>query len=354
MKNRHTSRGLSLHFFSLGQVYKNLQPFLGKLLSMLPAFFYSCDTAVENTIPAAMAISTKVTLSSPPSTVSSLDVFVFKDNALQKLDCYQRFEDMDDWKGLVTSGGGKRIITVIANSPYDMEYWFPMNSRSFLKGVHLNLEDEVRRSPTMFGEVSVDTGEDSGIEDMDMKPIISEIKVNSLCCDFTGRAYAGERLSDIKIYLTNVNAECPVPEAAGTPPLRIINAGRLVGEDIENFKDPGLLVQNIPGEIGADRIYPSVSLWCYQSNHPEETPGTPFTRLVIEGKVAGRTFYWPIDINRNTPEEPGIWRGRCYSYDIKITRKGTASPDIPVCPTDVIINQGVKEWKEKEDYAVRF
>ncbi len=354
MEYRQISRGFSLHYFFLSNISKHSQALLGGLLSILPAFFYGCNGGVEKFPPPAPAFMTKVSSSFITPRMHTLDIFVFKDDALQRLDCYQRFEEPDDWKGMVTSSGGKRIITALANSPYEREFWFPMNSRAFLKDIHISLEDECREYPTMYGEQSTDTREGNAVGDFQLRPFVSEIHLNSLCCDFTGRAYEGERLSRVKVYLTNVNAECRILDNETSPPLRIINAGGLHEEEVENFRTSDLLVQEIPGEIGRFPIHPDIRLWCYRNNQPQEGPGTPFTRLVIEGDISGQTFYWPIDINRNTKEESGIWRGRCYSYDIKITRKGTSDPDIPVCPTDITINQEVAEWKEKEDYPVIF
>lgn len=355
MERKHkTSRGFSKLNFYTSRITGLFQPFLGNLLSILPALFYSCVPAAENPGFRTSEPVTKVSLAYPTEGIGTLDVFVFKDNPLQKLDCYQRFGSMDEWRGSVVSSSGNRIISVLANSPYGKDHWLNMNSRGFLNEVHMNLEDETAENHVMFGETSVDTYRNEEAEYLHLRPLVCEVRLNSICCDFTGKAYDGERIKDMKVYLTNVNAECRLSDDDGPSPMRIINAGRLEEDDIAGFKDPGIIMRSIDGEIGKKAVRPGINLWCYENCHEEETPGTPYTRLVIEGRISGRTCYWPIDINRDTEYEPGVRRGICHSYDIVITRKGTSEPDIPVKADDITINHKVKRWNEKEEYEVRF
>ncbi len=352
-KHRHTSRGYILFsWLFCSPFYRLLPPILGTLLGMLPAFFYSCAPTVEDTFSTTVEPVTKLSFQTALTEIKTLDIFVFKDDSRQKLDCYQRFDNMDEWYGTVVSGSGERTVTALANSPYRREDWFAMNSRQYLNKIHVSLEDELRGFPVMVGERPVNASDIT--PELFLKPLTGEVRLNSISCDFTGKAYAGEKLSDTKVYLTNVNAECPILEDEISPPIRIINAGRFKEEDTEKFREPTIIIQEIDGRIGRDTVYPDISLLCYQSNHPKETPGTPYTRLVIEGKISGRTYYWPININRDTEYEAGVWRGRSYSYDIRITRKGSSDPDMPVEAAALIIKQEVKEWKEKEEYEVRF
>ncbi len=356
-KDRHISRGvLTNKLLPDFIIISRIPPFLGiTLLSLLPAFFYGCGNAAADIRTPVAASSTMVSMQNSTAEISTLDVFVFIDDRLQGLDCYQRFDDMDDWQETVMSGSGERIVSILANCPYGKERWYPMRSRHFLREVSVNLEDEFRNLPVMFGETAADMGNGSSIEEMFLCPLASEVRLNSLCCDFTGRAYAGEKLSDVRVYLTNVNAECMISEDVDiSPPIRIINAGKADEEDIGRFRDPGIIIQEIHDEIGTETVYPDVSLRCYRNDHPEETPGSPYTRLVIEGKVTGKTYYWPININRDTEEDCGVQRGKCYSYDVTITRKGSSDPDIPVKAADITINQEIKPWTGKEGYEVTF
>ncbi len=357
MRNRyrHISRGfIKLRSFSAIS-YRNIPPFLGKiLLSMLPALLYSCEKAADISYNHSLEIRSKATIANDMDGISTLDVFIFNDDGTEHLDCYQRFDDIGGWREAVVSSGGRRIITFLANSPYAKEDWYTMNSRAFLNGMHVNLENECRERMIMAGETYADTRKNNGVIDMKLHPLACEVRLNSICCDFSGRAYEGELLYDVKAYLTNVNAECRILEEGDASPIRIINSGGLEMDDVEKFKDKSLIMSEINQPIGKHGIFPDISLWCYQSNSPKESPGSPYTRLVIEGKISGNTYYWPININRDTDREAGVWRGMSYSYDIRITRKGTTDPDIPIESKDIIINQNIAEWKEKEEYEVRF
>ena len=97
-------------------------------------------------------------------------------------------------------------------------------------------------------------------------------------------------------------------------------------------------------------IYPDINFLCYQNSPVEEGPGSPYTRLVIEGKIDSETYYWPITINPDN----GMERGARYSYDILIRRKGVTDPDIPIDLSNAEIKLTIKPWIEKDDYTVGF
>ncbi len=333
-------------------------PFLGTftLTIMLPVFLTGCSAASEDFAPVHAGSKSSIAVPLDNAGIKTLDIFVFKDDKLQKLDCYQRFDDMDDWNGTVTSGSGNRIITAVANTLYDREDWMALNSRAYLRKVHIRLEDEDTAFPFMSGEISAVAGQrPSSFKDkFSLYPFASEIRLNSISCDFTGKAYSGEKITEVKVYLTNVNAECVLSDEGGQSPMRIINAGGLCEDDVEGFRQKDLIMRRISREIGKSGVYPDIRLWCYQNNHPDETPGTPFTRLVIEGQIAGQTYYWPININRGVNGGNGILRNHRYEYDIMITGKGSADPDTPVSSEKISIKLEVKEWKETEEYPVSF
>ncbi len=337
-------------------IYRLFPPFLGTLLSLLPAFFYGCDSTAGLTPSFQTFHETKVSLSAAEDGIRNLDIFVFRDDIFRKLDCYQRFSGMEQWEGSVISGNGGRIITAVANCPYGRNDWTLLTSRSALEKVPVRLEDEIRGYPMMSGEIRVNTDEGfRTAEKLVLQPYASEIILNSISCDFRGKAYEGERITGVKVYLTNVNAECSILEEEGEPsPRRIINSGRLNEDDLMKFNDSSLIMGSVTEEVGTEAIHPDIRLWCYTSNRPKETPGTPHTRLVIEGSISGQVYYWPIDINREADSEAGVWRNRRYIYDVVIRCKGASSPDIPVRSGDITIRQKTKEWEEKEEYTVSF
>ncbi len=362
LENILSNSGQSILFIKL------FQSFLGlTLLSTLPAILYGCKPGADLRDEGCGPIMTKVSAGAVILETGTLDIFVFRDDRMQRLDSYQRVEDAGDWDGTVVSGSGDRVITIVANSGRQREDWYRINSRAYLYETFVRLEDERVDGFCMSAEISVKGGIEgrtakgnlaeeraAGGSQAELRPYVSEIVLNSLSCDFSGKPYSGEKLTDARVYLTNVNAECSLLSDGDSGPMRIINARCLCQDDIEAFAEPELICRDISEDIGVQRITTDIRLWCYQNCAKEETIGTPFTRLVIEGKISGQTFYWPITINRDDGDEQGIWRNRRYVYDIRITRKGSLSPDIPVSVQDIQITQKVLQWKEKEEYTVSF
>ena len=171
--------------------------------------------------------------------------------------------------------------------------------------------------------------------------------------------YDGEPLTDVRIYLTNVNASCKYLKKDGFSPEMIVNPGFLDMDALSGFKDRSLLYADTE-DIGEETLYPGIKLFCYPNDSPEETPGSPFTRLVIEGKISGHTYWYPVTINRGDfgiasgGDGKGIGRNMCYTYDFTILRTGTSDPDIPVCKDDISVTCMVEPWKEMENETVTF
>ena len=336
-------------------VYSELfPPFLGTLtlLSFLPAFLYGCDVPKASPTIKAEAV-TRISMASASGRIEDLDIFVFRDDRLQKLDCYQKVDAPSAWNNELISSSGDRIIVVCANTGRTMEDWFSISSLSWLERLTMSLEDEDLRHPFLSGTATVSAEDEEEDTDILLRPLFSIVELRSIRCDFSERPYAGESLEDVKVYLTNVNAECAILDSAGILPSRIINAGGLREEDMQIFPDPSVIYREIDGSIKASPAYPDIQLACYPNNSISEGPGTPFTRLVIEAKVQGETFYWPLDINR-TGGGQGIGRNERYIFDLTVTRKGTKDPDIPVRTEDIDIKFSIEKWDEKEDCSIMF
>ena len=343
------------HLFSVISVFsETILPFLGvlTLLNILPAFLYGCSIPEELQDPPVRS-DISVALTGNEKRIRELDIFVFKDDRLQKLDCYQKVKDPSSWNREVVSGYGDRLLAVCANSGKEIMEWADISSLASLMSLRISLEDDSPRYPFMCGLEEVAAGNDGRHTDMEISPLSSIVELRSICCDFSGRPYYDAKLTDAKAYLTNVNSECGFIDEKDILPTRIINAGGLCIEEMKEMKDASVLYGEFSKDIGRNVINPGFSFICYPNNSITESPGTPFTRLVIEGKILGKTYYWPIDINRENGGT-GICRNQKYIYDIRITRKGSTDPDIPVRSDDIDIRSEVRKWKETEGYEVKF
>lgn len=328
-------------------------PFLGlTLLSLLPASLYGCS-APEALPDTKTVICTKISTGQATCPMEDIDIFVFNDDRMQLLDCYQRVEDPSSWNNEIVSTSGDRIITVCANAGKKMNEWFRISSLPHFREITMSLEEDSMRHPLMSGISHSPSAGESRRTDINLFPLMSIVELRSIRCDFSQRPYAGEKMTDVKVYLTNISGECRIMDSENILPLRIINAGRLREDDMKRFEDPGMTMQEIPVQIGKETIHPRIELACYPNNSLVEGPGTPFTRMVVEAQVQGETFYWPLDINRQE-NGYGIGRNERYIFDLTITRKGVKDPDTPICAEDMDITFTIEKWNEKQDCPITF
>ena len=332
------------------------------LFLVFPALIYGCSTLEvnnaivappEDTTETILANESKTTINVPAG-IASLDVFTFEDDRLQRLDSYQRFEGTINDRMVcdIASRSGTKVMTMLANSSKDRYEWTDINCRAALENLVFSLENERYDLPLMTSEHHVSAG---SIFNSEFSHLSGEVRLRSLKCDFSGKPYEGEELTDVRIYLTNVNADISIGTDGDTNPTRIINAGRLNDADIKRFREPEIIFRELEESVGTEKIHPDVRLRAYPNCCPEESIGSPFTRLVIEGRICGNTYYYPIAINRmGGVAEYGLRSNRCYIYDLNISQTGLTDPDGNIDNLSVEINMEVEEWKEKDWYDVRF
>lgn len=286
--------------------------------------------------------------------VSLADIFIFEDNPLGRLDSYRKakINTSGDCTIPAYSSSGKKKAVIIANHDKDARYWQDIHNYESLMKAISRLQDEDIAHPTMCGETTYITG-DNIRHTISLRPFISEIRLRSIRCDFSGTEYEGERMKNIKVYLTNVNTECRILQENGFTPSGLVNAGRLSEEDLSGFRQPELVFKTIDKPVGPKVYEPDIKLYCYPNESTEETLGTPFTRLVIEGEINGETWYYPININRNEGRN-GIGRNCRYDFNITILRTGTDSPDKPVCENSIIVGCRPIPWEERNDEELTF
>ena len=331
-------------------------PFLGIITLMIVPVLHGCESLhlEDGSFTDAVTVPVKVAVHGKTEAQESrLDMLVFHKDRLQYLECWQRVPFPGNGEVAVASMTGEKVLMACSGLESTPEDWMWVSSISSLTDAWSALEKESADSPVMSGSCSFNAGSDARPE-LVLRRISSEIHLKSLKCDFKGKAYEGEKLSDIHVYLTNVNASCRIWDDTGAT-ARIINQGRLIKEDVARFEDPNLIYQRIDGEVGADGIMTDIKLRCYPNMAEEEGPGSPFTRLVIQGVLDGEVWYWPIDINRGEGRSPEGIEGNCsYSFDIVLTRKGSADPDTAIKTESATIMMEVEKWEEKEEYSVAF
>lgn len=300
-------------------------------------------------LPEAVSLHTHKYASSP-ITISSaeggaLDIFTFHDDRLRRLDSYQRIEGFTGNTAYAESTSGERIFFFCLSQQRQRFEWADMNSYFSLEKVRIDLENETRDFLTKTGECRAAAGEIG--RGATLKTLVAAIRIDRISCDFSGTPYAGRPMTDVRAYLTNVNATYRLTGPDYNNPERLINQGMLNGNDLKAFREADMVFADLTERLGEATLRPEVNFLCFPNGSDGAGIGAPFTRLVIEGKIDGITYYWPISIK-------GIERACLYSYDILIRRKGTSNPDIPIELEECEIQFDIKSWKEKEEYGVRF
>lgn len=326
------------------------------LPGLLPALLFNGCMTDEMESPHDPTLqTTEIEVKSTSSeSIGHTDIFTFDDDILMRLDSYQRVDEINGDHIEVRSQNGNKLIFVCSNICKDKYDWAEINSFQSISQIQAELSEERRRQPVMTGAGKAVAGSATPCV-ITLKPIVSEIYLRSLKCDFSGTSYEDEVIRNPAVYLTNVNARCGITAEGEIRPSHIINAGGLVQTDISCFSEPDIIYRKLGSPIGRTSDNAGISLLCYPNTSSEEGPGTPFTRLVIEGEIEGSTYWWPIDINRNeSTATPGIRRNCSYVYDIIIKRKGSDGPESPIDIKRIDVEMEVLSWKEKEEYSVGF
>ena len=348
-------RNVLIHFFFsthafLQMILSNLSlPRLSGCLNVIvPALICGCSEE----IPHQELLSTTLTKTSLKPSVnlkeSTLDIFTFENDRYKRLDAYQRMENVVSDIVDVSSTNGEKIFFICLNGQRAKYEWGMISSYSALQGIYCNLEQETHLRQTMTGEICTSAGNTA--KHVGISPLVSEVSIETLGYDFSGTTYPRSLITDMRVYLTNVSASCPLIYTDLYRPNRIINTGCLNPDDIRTFADPEIIVQDVTDIPSMQTIYPDINLLCYPNPEREESPGSPHTRLVIEGTIDSQVYYWPITVNKGI----GVGRGERYVYDILIRRKGVPDPDTPIDGINIDIRLKTKPWTEKEEYSVGF
>lgn len=319
------------------------------LSSILPAFvFIQCgknemeDISDGNEY--AGNVLTKIAVSG--DNMRNLHIFVFSNDGLGRLDSYKYIDfaesPPDDGHVEISSRRGEKIVAAVANFD-DFQTVSSVCSYSFLKNVRGDLLVEDTSYPVLSGETVIEAGT-SQLNELVLEPLCAKISLTSLEADFSGRPYEEERLEDVSVYLTGVNSLYGILDYSISVPSGLLNHGGLSETDLQEMKCPELIFSN----IGSCDSFPDagIDLFCYPNGRFDETIGSSSTKLVIEGKIAGETYYYPIEAGDADTGE--IIRNCNYAYDIVITRTGSSSPDIPVMAGTVVIKASIEPWMSKE------
>lgn len=328
--------------------------------ALAPVFFPGCSDPEPSFAEVAVTRSALLPVSAAGaegSGIRCLDLFFFNDDRLQRLDAYQRIEGSAGAAATGASRSGKKILAVLANSSHDRYDWADIRSLDALRTKRIRLQDEDPSFPLLVALLPVETTNGRRVQ-VPLRPFTARIEINSLRCDFSGHPYAGAQVEDVRLYLTNVNTSVPLLYDTLVTPTEFINVGRLQAHDLEDFLHPEQVLVSLKDPLGRQTVRPGSVLYCYENTPVETGAGTPPTRLVVEGKLAGEICYWPIEIGRGAWKPDGVREGAAagyaYRYDITLTRRGLPDPDGRLEPGDLDLSLTASPWTERPETVIPF
>ncbi len=240
--------------------------------------------------------------------VRRLDVFTFNDGNGGTIDSYQLNREHISGGVTILSGTGRRTVAVIANMEMDEETVAGIRSLEDLEQVESLIALDNPEYPVMSGVTSFECGKDKSCT-VTLTPVLCELGV-SLRCSFV-EGWKGLEMEDVQVFLTGVNGRAAVMDGGSPVPTEILNCGDLSENDLQRLAVPRMLCQRI-GRI-KDGGTASVSLFAYPNGTAAEGIGSPFTRVVVEGKVDGAVRQWAVPVK-------GLRRNTFCPVRITITR----------------------------------
>lgn len=269
--------------------------------------------------------------------IKTLDIFIFNDDELKRLDSYISVNRPSTAYLQVESGSGDKLMVMVANIADKSFSAAEISTYESLEEKYWELKDEDPNYPVMSGTCSFCAGSD-GYTPIQLTPIMSNVCLDFIKCNFSGRGYTSKELENAVVYLTNVSGRAEIMRENGFRIKELVNAGSLDKSYLGSMTHPELLYSKV-----VPKQWKPVNLYCYPNDGADGVVGSQHTKMVVQGDIDGATYYYPIEINQEgygySSGPHGVSRNVKYSYNLTITRKGSTDPDTPVDP-DTVVESG--------------
>ena len=277
---------------------------------------------------------TKATDSEGEETVGSLQVFVFRPDGT--LDASSSAEASE--VSVSCTAGQKKVVAVV-NAPQLSDIH---DLTSLEQSVSL-LSDNSKGRYVMYGKKDVDVVGSVPVT-VEVARLVARVSIHKITNAFTLEQYQDATVELVRIFL--LNAAGDVQYGGGSQPSVWHNTLTLKNEV------PGLLQsEGINEQIAYNTSYSQPHyFYCYpnptEADSSEEDWSPRYSRLVVEISVDGQTYYYPVSV-------PGILGNHKYEItELKITRLGSESPDIPVSVHEASFTVTVDPWDDGMSSAV--
>lgn len=336
------------------------------LAAVLTAAFSGCT---ETEIPSANArsdssilslsisgsASTKLTgteSSLEDNRINSLDIFIFRGDEekgdYHALETHRKFTgpELGDLTNIeIQTTAGKKDIAVVANAKTDLSK--TVQDMQGFRTLSYRLEDEEKGNLLMTGSCMVTVSKEKTSASISLTRMAARIVVDGIRTDFSGTAYEGKQLEDVKIYVINAKNSKLIYNGNDTSAESYLNRGGLKTEDMERCSMEGILHDDTGTSIGDDGYATQHHFYCFGNENTADSGEELVTRLIIEGTLNGIRYYYPVNVNNSpefTSDHKGIRRNTVYTIGVTIKKIGSDNPDKPLESGSLDLNIGVSDW----------
>lgn len=294
--------------------------------------------------------------------VNIIELFVFRNEGTGSgdLDAYKKLEGGENVSLSnveIKSTTGKKLVYAVLNS--HGADWTGVKTLADFRKKLVCLKDEKPGDFTMVGSAEATLQLTTNVP-IEVSRLVAKVQLSSIRCDFTGTPYEGASLTDVKAYLINASA-CKtfvLNTNAETP--HVFNDKGFSSADIISCADGSILYKDLGSSINATALNVGHNFYCFENTIEQQTETERFTRLVIEGKLNGHKYYYPININREgfgytaENDHKGVKRNTAYSIDVTICRPGSTDPDGILEYGDMSATVTIKDWMTVPQSQVQF
>ena len=297
------------------------------------------------------------------NTVQLLELFVFRaegDDA-GMLDAYKAFSgnELTTLSNLeIKTTTGKKHIYAVANSHRD-DNWKGVRTLNDFKAQIASLQLEQAKNFTMVGNVDAQLQATTSVT-FSISRLVSRIQLASVKTSFAGTPWEGSSLKNVKVYIINAAGDKLYHNGADQSTPTVLNSKKMVEADVNASAMTGMLKDDIQTNI-SDAGYNTLhSFYCYENVIDAETDVKRFTKLVIQADLNGKTYYYPISINRegfgyeSSNGHMGVKRNTSYAVNVTILRPGSLDPDTPVEHAALKTSLNVVNWATVPTVNVTF
>ena len=313
--------------------------------------------------------------------VNTVDCWIF--NSDGTLDAYGHYT-ATSCELSATAGAGKHIYAVV-NAP-DSYNVSSILTRAEVQALTVKLGENAVGDFQMFGYKTQALVSGDNAISLPVSRAVARVKIDKITRDFVSEALKGQDMKIVDIYMENVVGEVGFnasDEAAGIASFSKYMAGAdntwynkyasaegEVSIDETSFKSligAGLAspVSLANGSEGAYATSHSFYVMPNDTDVDNATELPSWTKLVIETKLGGKTYYYAIPIiERESYPEGAFSEGILanHTYNIKnlvLTRPGSEDPNTPVSIANANFTIEVQPWvvvpmasEENGDYII--